>query len=208
MIKKAMVMKVKVIAMLMVATIGLLTSCSKDEESNNPVNFPDDNGVVEPDENGVIEKDPTPVSSALFNQYTIGYGWHEAETHEINDDGTYQKRDYWEDMVGGAPESYEFGEGTVTCYISIDHLFADCYYKRTLRYDETTGEVFFNEYKAFTVLSANEQEIRIVKSGGVRDDQKGGMVEVFLYVILRRMTAEQLQETREIYTTNLDEIRS
>ena len=28
-------MKVKVIAMLMVATIGLLTSCSKDEESNN-----------------------------------------------------------------------------------------------------------------------------------------------------------------------------
>ena len=111
-------------------------------------------------------------------------------------------------MVGGAPERYEFGEGTVTCYISIDHLGAYCYYKRTLRYDETTGEVFFNEYKAFTVLSANEQEIRIVKSGGVRDDQKGGMVEVFLYVILRRMTDEQLQETREIYTTNLDEIRS
>ena len=196
-------MKVKVIAMLMVATIGLLTSCSKDDDTKDPVICP----VVLPDDNDIIERDPTPVSLALFNQYTIGYGWCEAETHEMNNDGTYQKQNYWEDMDGGGPERYEFSEGVVTCYIYVDALPADGFYKRSLRYDETTGEVFFDENKVFTVLSANEQEIRVVKLGGLRGDNHGGMKQIFLYVVLRRMTDEQLQETRDIYTTNLDEIR-
>ena len=195
-------MKVKVIAMLLVATVGLLTSCSKDDDTKDPVICP----VGLPDDNGVIERDPTPVSLALVNQYTIGYGWREAETHEMNDDGTYQKRNYWEGMEGAGPERYEFGEGTVTCYVYIDALPADGFYKRSLRYDETTGEVFFDENKIFTVLSANEQEIRVVKLGGLRDDNHGGMKQIFLYVVLRRMTDEQLQETRDTYTTNLDEI--
>lgn len=200
---KAMVMKVKVIAMLLVATVGLLTSCSKDDDTKDPVICP----VVLPDDNDIIERDPTPVSLALFNQYTIGYGWCEAETHEMNNDGTYQKQNYWEDMDGGGPERYEFSEGVVTCYIYVDALPADGFYKRSLRYDETTGEVFFDENKVFTVLSANEQEIRVVKLGGLRGDNHGGMKQIFLYVVLRRMTDEQLQETRDIYTTNLDEIR-
>lgn len=198
-----MVMKVKVIAMLLVATVGLLTSCSKDDDTKDPVICP----VVLPDDNDIIERDPTPVSLALFNQYTIGYGWCEAETHEMNNDGTYQKQNYWEDMDGGGPERYEFSEGVVTCYIYVDALPADGFYKRSLRYDETTGEVFFDENKVFTVLSANEQEIRVVKLGGLRGDNHGGMKQIFLYVVLRRMTDEQLQETRDIYTTNLDEIR-
>ena len=196
-------MKVKVIAMLLVATVGLLTSCSKDDDTKDPVICP----VVLPDDNDIIERDPTPVSLALFNQYTIGYGWCEAETHEMNNDGTYQKQNYWEDMDGGGPERYEFSEGVVTCYIYVDALPADGFYKRSLRYDETTGEVFFDENKVFTVLSANEQEIRVVKLGGLRGDNHGGMKQIFLYVVLRRMTGEQLQEIRDIYTTNLDEIR-
>lgn len=196
-------MKVKVIAMLLIATVGLLTSCSKDDDTKDPVICP----VVLPDDNDIIERDPTPVSLALFNQYTIGYGWCEAETHEMNNDGTYQKQNYWEDMDGGGPERYEFSEGVVTCYIYVDALPADGFYKRSLRYDETTGEVFFDENKVFTVLSANEQEIRVVKLGGLRGDNHGGMKQIFLYVVLRRMTDEQLQETRDIYTTNLDEIR-
>lgn len=196
-------MKVKVIAMLLVATVGLLTSCSKDDDTKDPVICP----VVLPDDNDIIERDPTPVSLALFNQYTIGYGWCEAETHEMNNDGTYQKQNYWEDMDGGGPERYEFSEGVVTCYIYVDALPADGFYKRSLRYDETTGEVFFDENKVFTVLSANEQEICVVKLGGLRGDNHGGMKQIFLYVVLRRMTDEQLQETRDIYTTNLDEIR-
>lgn len=196
-------MKVKVIAMLLVATVGLLTSCSKDDDTKDPVICP----VVLPDDNDIIERDPTPVSLALFNQYTIGYGWCEAETHEMNNDGTYQKQNYWEDMDGGGPERYEFSEGVVTCYIYVDALPADGFYKRSLRYDETTGEVFFDENKVFTVLSANEQEIRVVKLGGLRGDNHGGMKQIFLYVVLRRMTDEQLQEIRDIYTTNLDEIR-
>ena len=196
-------MKVKVITMLLVATVGLLTSCSKDDDTKDPVICP----VVLPDDNDIIERDPTPVSLALFNQYTIGYGWCEAETHEMNNDGTYQKQNYWEDMDGGGPERYEFSEGVVTCYIYVDALPADGFYKRSLRYDETTGEVFFDENKVFTVLSANEQEIRVVKLGGLRGDNHGGMKQIFLYVVLRRMTDEQLQETRDIYTTNLDEIR-
>ena len=196
-------MKVKVITMLLVATVGLLTSCSKDDDTKDPVICP----VVLPDDNDIIERDPTPVSLALFNQYTIGYGWCVAETHEMNNDGTYQKQNYWEDMDGGGPERYEFSEGVVTCYIYVDALPADGFYKRSLRYDETTGEVFFDENKVFTVLSANEQEIRVVKLGGLRGDNHGGMKQIFLYVVLRRMTDEQLQETRDIYTTNLDEIR-
>ena len=196
-------MKVKVIAMLLVATVGLLTSCSKDDDTKDPVICP----VVLPDDNDIIERDPTPVSLALFNQYTIGYGWCEAETHEMNNDGTYQKQNYWENLDGGGPERYEFSEGVVTSYIYVDALPAHGFYKRSLQYDETTGEVFFDENKVFTVLSANEQEIRVVKLGGLRGDNHGGMKQIILYVVLRRMTDEQLQETRDIFTTNLDEIR-
>ena len=45
-----------------------------------------------------------------------------------------------------------------------------------------------------------------MKLGGLRGDNHGGMKQIFLYVVLRRMTDEQLQETRDTYTTNLDEI--
>jgi len=38
---------------------------------------------------------------AEFNSITNGYGWYEAETHEILDNGQYIKNDYWKGMAGG-----------------------------------------------------------------------------------------------------------
>ena len=72
----------------------LLTACSSDD------------ALGEFNENGeFVIKDKQQVSLAEFNSITNGYGWYEAETHEILDNGQYKKNDYWKGMVGGGPSA-------------------------------------------------------------------------------------------------------
>lgn len=181
-----------------IGIIPLLTACSSDD------------ALGEFDENGeFVVKDRKQVSLIEFNGITNGFGWYEAETHEILDNGKYEKNDYWEGMDGGGPSKYEFKDGIATTFLYLDAYPADTYSKHSLRYDENTGKVFFDNLEKFTVLSANINEIWVIKKGGVRCDGDGKMSkmkQIYLYVKLQKMTDEELQSAINNYWLNTEDM--
>ena len=86
------------------------------------------------------------------------------------------------------------------------------YVKGSMRFDQNTGQVDFGRgdsfYHHFTVLSASEKEIVVVKNGGVTRNPLGGMMNVYLYVILQRLTDEELQKVKTKYHTHIIDLQS
>lgn len=176
--------------MVLLAAVAM-TGCSSDElgEFNANGDF--------------VVKGNNPPSKDEFQRIVDGYGWREDETHEVTRDGKWSSEDYWNNRVGGAPSSYAFSSNTATRFVWLDAVPASVYYDRPLRYDEASGKVYFGDNEAFTVISASDDEITIVKPGGIRggDDSK-----IYLYIKLRRMTAEELKAHQEKYWVNGDDI--
>ena len=176
--------------MVLLAAV-MMTGCSSDElgEFNANGDF--------------VVKGNNPPSKTDFLRIVDGYGWREDETHEVTSDGKWKSEDYWEERIGGGPTSYAFSGNTATRFVWLDAVPASAYYDRPLRYDEASGKVYFGDNEAFTVISASDDEITIVKPGGIRggDDSK-----IYLYIKLRRMTAEELKAHQEKYWVNGDDI--
>ena len=151
-------------------------------------------------------------SAADFEKYAIGFGWAEIETHRIEGTGNISEKNFWEGMVGGSPSTYEFTKDEFTEFFDADAYPADAYVKGIMRFDQSTGQVVFgrgsNLYYQFTVLSASENEIVVVKNGGVKDSPLGGMMTVYLYVILHRLTDEELQKVKTKYHTHIIDLQS
>ena len=179
-----------------------ITSCSSDEPSYPSVDYTsvseESLGTFDGKGNFIIANSNPPSNEALFTIIS-GYGWREASTHEITSTGQYMMHEYWENMVGGAPLSYEFERDAVTSYMYLDWAPADAYYHQQMRYDEVTGKVYFNNTEAFTVLSATADEVRIVKFAGIRG---GDNTRIYHYIILNKLTPEQLQNYKDRYTTD------
>ena len=151
-------------------------------------------------------------SAADFEKYAIGFGWAEIETHRIEGTGNISEKNYWEGLIGGSPSKYEFAKDEFTEFYYADAYPADAYVKGIMRFDQSTGQVVFgrgsNLYHQFTVLSASENEIVVVKNGGVTRNPLGGMMNVYLYVILQRLTDEELQEVKTKYHTHIIDLQS
>ena len=149
-------------------------------------------------------------SAADFEKYAIGFGWIEIETHRIEGTGIISEKNFWEGMVGGSPSIYEFAKGEFTEFFDSDAYGADVNVKGIMRFDQNTGQVVFgrsnNLYHQFTVLSANEKEIIVVKNGGVQYSPSG-MMTVYLYVILKRLTDEELQDVKTKYHTYIRDLQ-
>ena len=150
-------------------------------------------------------------SAADFEKYAIGFGWVEIETHRIEGTGIISEKDFWEGMVGGSPSIYEFAKGEFTEFFDSDAYAADVYVKGIMRFDQNTGQIVFGRgnklYHQFTVLSASEKEIVVVKNGGVTRNPLGGMMTVYLYVILKRLTDEELQDVKTKYHTYIRDLQ-
>ena len=151
-------------------------------------------------------------SAADFEKYAIGFGWAEIETHRIEGTGNISEKNYWEGLIGGSPSKYEFAKDEFTEFYYADAYPADVYVKGSMRFDQNTGQVDFgrgdNFSHQFTVLSASEKEIVVVKNGGVTRNPLGGMMNVYLYVILQRLTDEELQMVKTKYHTHIIDLQS
>jgi hypothetical protein len=151
-------------------------------------------------------------SAADFEKYAIGFGWAEIETHRIEGTGNISEKNYWEGLIGGSPSKYEFAKDEFTEFYYADAYPADVYVKGSMRFDQNTGQVDFgrgdNFSHQFTVLSASEKEIVVVKNAGVKDSPLGGMMTVYLYVILHRLTDEELQKVKTKYHTHIIDLQS
>ena len=81
----------------------------------------------------------------------------------------------------------------------LDWAPGDARLKQQMRYDETTGKVYFDGKEAFTVLSATENEIKIVKFAAIRGSDNA---KIYLYIILSKLSDEQLQYYKDNYTSD------
>ena len=152
-------------------------------------------------------------SAADFEKYAIGFGWAEIETHRIEGTGNISEKNYWLEMIGGSGASYyEFVKDEFTIFLKTYTYPTGGYVKGSMRFDQNTGQVDFgrgdNFSHQFTVLSASEKEIVVVKNGGVTRNPLGGMMNVYLYVILQRLTDEELQMVKTKYHTHIIDLQS
>lgn len=169
---------------------AVMASCSSD----------DDKEVIVP------QKESKPLSLAEFNKIALGYGWVEAETHEILDNGEVDTKDFYEGREGDKPKSYEFRNDTATTFVYLEKTRVNAFYDRKLHYDETTGKVYFDDIERFKVLSADEQEIIVDKLYAVRENELGYHKDIYHRVRLTKMTANELQATKRSYWINGDDI--
>ncbi|MBQ8990020.1 MAG: hypothetical protein IJ067_10050 [Prevotella sp.] len=142
-----------------------------------------------------------PVSYATFKQYVMGFGWCETETHVMKADGSIIQQDYWEGRNDGAPEMYDFFEGKMVSSLhgTINNAPYVFYCEDIASYDEVTGKVYGHRGEYFRILSVNDTEMRVIKQGGTEPSENGIGKTVYLYVVLRVMTDEQLKNFRESY---------
>ena len=168
----------------------IMVSCSSD----------DDKEVV------VTKKESKPLSLAEFNKIALGYGWVEAETHEILDNGKVDTKDFYEGREDDKPKSYEFSHDTATTFAYLENPGVNAFYNRELHYDETTGKVYFGDIERFTVLSADEKEMIVNKYYAVRENDKGYHKDVYHRVRLTKMSASELQDTKHKYWINGDDL--
>ena len=171
----------------------MITSCSKDE----------DELVFQM----VEDTRPVPtrydkLSTTEIKNLLIGYGWKEAETHIINTDGTIDKKDYWEDMCGGGPSTYEFTDTRIIDYFFADAIPARVSVPYTYTYDEATNSVYYaNGYFWFSIVRASLSEVTIIKRAGVKADRDSNKLRpVYHYVILKRLSASELEQVRNSHT--------
>ena len=153
------------------------------------------------------------VSATEFKNLFFGYGWKEAETHEINIDGTINKEDYWEDMVGGGPHIYEFTDTVIIDYFYADAIPANVSVPYKYTYDETTNSVCYNYETTnsvyytnggnfwFSIVCASSTEVTIIKRAGWKANRDSNQLRpVYHYVTLKRLTAAELEQVRNSYT--------
>ena len=170
---------------LMLLAVTMLTACNSEDDMT--FSFDSDGEII-----------VKPISESEFNRCVLGCGWAEIERHDINADGSYNKKNHYDrdenEIGGGAPPRYEFSEGMVTTYWS--GSMATGYFEDPMHYDENTNKIYFGNFDRFKVLSVNNQEIRLASRGGDSGMYYG------LYVVLRRLKDEELQHTKEVCWIN------
>ena len=81
------------------------------------------------------------VSEHDFNSLVEGKAWKDVESHEIKDNGTMCKADYWDGLVGSAPVQYGFSGGALTTYMYIDAYPIHCYTAAQYTFEEGPNRV-------------------------------------------------------------------
>ncbi len=133
----------------------------------------------------------TPISESDFNKYVVGHGWIRNKKYKINCNGTVINSDSWQNIDGASSECYEFNEGYAISYMYIDAAPADVYLKQNYHYSEQKNMLYIDSTTAYQILSVNEEQMEVVMK------HRGVEKNVFFYMILKRLSEERLQETRD-----------
>ena len=167
---------------------GLLAACSSDDEL---FSFDNEGELI-----------VSPISADEFNKCALGHGWKVTAMYELYDDGTYDHENYYsKDREGrGAPEQFEFSEGKVVVYRHIP-MYPDSYSEYSMRYDDTSNKLFFNDMERFKVVSVSTDDMSFISRVNPYKNETGRMIYGY-YTILRRLSDQELQDTRENYWVN------
>lgn len=164
------------------------------------------------DENGrcYLPNNP-PISFTEFLKYTEGNGWKHVSTHEINPNGTIQKEDYYQDLIGAGPSHLYFERENYTTYAYIDAYPAKAYYITPYTYVENGNFIGnipegTNEFHTeFQILSIDENNLQVIEYMGLRGYQDK-LVKLYGLVTYKKMTDAELKDYQENYI-NIEELR-
>ena len=200
---------------LLLATFTL-TGCSSGDDENSAViqpqtgnNDQDGNGVTGDDRSIDLPEVQT-LDATTFNAYIVGKGWMEKESHRINKDGmSYQKKEYWKDMVGAAPMHYAFTNdmARIFRYVPSSQASPYCYADVSWQYNGQTNMLTLGEGEQIKVLSASKTELHVIHFDyGEGRDENNEYRRFSLYTIYRPMTDGELQQTLETYWVNVADL--
>ena len=134
------------------------------------------------------------ISNDEFNSTFVGYGWYEDEVHRINEDGTIEESDYWEGMVGGGHYYFEFTDRNVISYFFANHIPASSYRSKSYTYaggKEGGNIIYLDGTDWMRIVSVSGNKAKVIKRH---------VANIFVYVTLRRLTDEELDDVRGKYT--------
>lgn len=142
------------------------------------------------------------MTAAEFARIVDGKGWQYVESHELRSNGKYSRHDYWADLMGGAPGQYSFAGDTVTTYMYVDAYPISGYRSAKYAFDEATNRLMSDGTEIFRVLSATENELRIVR----REATSAEGEAVYVYAVYRAMQPSELASLKENHPYNIDSL--
>ena len=134
------------------------------------------------------------ISASVFAEQVVGYGWKALGAYEIYEDGSVSTQNYWRTILGAyAPNLYfESNEKVIEYsrlldkyrYLPVDYVFDD-------------SKIFYagkrNFYK-YLILKVDEDSMECMKK----------FQDFYGLVVFQRMTAEELEESKEKHTVEID----
>lgn len=145
----------------------------------------------------------TPVSKADFDKYVIGNCWHQVNKYKIDDSGTIIPIIHWTTIQGsgGVPAGYDFDKDSLSIYIEPNYaaLSYVTYTKHALSYSEESGMINADEWPYFQLLSVSKERMEVIQRKYVKGGKYGQGRDVYYYIILERLTDEELEEMRARY---------
>ena len=153
------------------------------------------------------------VPDAVVDQLA-GYGWIHENTFKINENGSCENKNYYEDFIGGGPKHFYFDtEGNLTAFLYVDAIPAVGYYTFGYRYDAAEHSIWAvgigdTDYRVMQLLEVREYAdlgevyLTALVSLGV----KGDGTPVYGLSYYHRATADELAKLRKDYPTDLSKI--
>lgn len=168
------------------------------------------------DEEGCcVLKGIKPIAADEVQSKVTGYGWKAIGTYEVQDNGKLSTQEYWSVMVGGGPVHYWFESSRqVIQYFYYDAMPAFCFHRGSWSYDADNGFILLGDNES-TTASEYMQILKLDKSNGkvlMYTMERRGVTlngkSIYTMVVYRRMTDEELENTKKSYTYDLDSDRS
>jgi hypothetical protein len=138
------------------------------------------------------------VSSDQFFDGIAGYGWKCVGRREILEDGSLAKEDWTAQYKDGGGSSYFFDESTATRFFWVDAFFARCYSISDYRFEDSTLFMESNEW--IRVLKLSGDQFSCITMLAWKFLGKDHSIPVYGYCIYKRMTDEELNECRSLYS--------
>lgn len=185
--------------MILLAALTFAACSNEDEFQLTDYKF-------ETGENGMLTPvNIQPFSQKDFQENILGTGWERCmEAHRVYDDGTVEKKNYYEGRMGHLQTYFFFTEEVCTMYYNSALESIPVYTPCSYAYSEETNTLAYQHINA-TILGYDREKgiLTTLKTVTAPENEggKGLLIESF-----RRITDERMEQIRSEHITNEDNL--
>lgn len=192
-------------AIILFLLSGILAACENDKWEFNFEKEKQEEKQKEKQEEK--EKRTLPELEALtkaeFEQQVVGYGWKWIDTYEIKSDKKLADKPYWEGMEGASPKQYYFAKDSITSFVRVNAIPANCYWTTAYTYGENENQVTaVHGETSLQVFRLEDNKLEAIEYLGQRMEG----IKIYGYSIYQRMSDEELEKCRKSYPTNFEDV--